>query len=267
MRNIFDSHAHYDDKRFDGDRDAVLSALPTSGVRYVMNAASDLASAETGVALADRYDFMYCSVGVHPHEAKEAPADLEARLRRLAAQPKALAIGEIGLDYHYDFSPRDIQRDVFRRQLALALALDLPVIVHDREAHRDIMDLLRELRPRGVVHCFSGSAEMAKEIVELGMYVGFTGAVTFKNARKPLEAAAAVPLHRLLIETDCPYMAPEPYRGKRCDSSMLDRVAGALADVKGISPQELADAACRNACDVYGIPPRPLKKGENCAML
>lgn len=254
MHNIFDSHAHYDDRQFDPDRGSVLSSLPEAGVRFVMNAASNLASAADGIALARRHNFVYCSAGIHPHEAKDAPAGLEERLRALVrGEEKVRAVGEIGLDYHYDFSPREIQLEVFERQLALAKELDLPVIVHDREAHADTLRLLRKHRPRGIVHCFSGSAEMARELVEMGLYIGFTGAVTFKNARRPLEAAAAVPPERLLIETDCPYMAPEPFRGRRCDSSMLPRVATALAAVKGLAPQELANRTCRNACAVFNI--------------
>ena len=253
MNNIFDSHAHYDDEQFDPDRDALLAALPGMGVRCIMNAASDLDSARRGIALAGRYAQLYCSVGVHPHEAKDAPADLEEQLERLAACEKVRAVGEIGLDYHYDFSPRDRQQEVFRRQLQMARELDLPVIVHDREAHRDTVELLREYRPKGIVHCFSGSAEMARELVGLGLYIGFTGVVTFHNARKALAAAAVVPAERLLIETDCPYMAPVPFRGRRCDSSMLEHTARALAAVRGIEVQALVDQTFRNACDVYGI--------------
>jgi len=254
MENIFDSHAHYDNEQFDADREELLAALPGRGVGYIMNAACDLATSEFGVGLTERHGHVYCSVGVHPHEAKDAPEDLEARLGLLVREnPKVRALGEMGLDFHYDFSPRERQREVFRRQLALAKELELPVIIHDREAHGETMELIRELRPRGIVHCYSGSAEMARELVRLGLYIGFTGVVTFKNARKVLEAAAAVPLERLLIETDCPYMAPEPYRGKRCDSSMLPGVARVLAEVKGVEPQLLAEATYRNACAVYGI--------------
>ena len=165
-----------------------------------------------------------------------------------------LAIGEIGYDYHYDLQWKEAQKTAFRAQLELAARLDLPVIIHDREAHGDTMDLLREYRPRGVVHCFSGSAQMAREVVALGMFVGFTGVVTFKNARRALEAAAVVPLDRLLVETDCPYMAPEPFRGKRCDSSLLPYTIAKLAEIKGISPQALTDAAAENARRLFGCP-------------
>ena len=253
MQNIFDSHAHYDDKQFDSDRDRLLSSLPDAGVRYILNAASNLRSAKAGIRLAEQYGFVYCAVGVHPHDAKGAPEDLEARLTELSKHPKVRAIGEIGLDYHYDFSPRDRQLEVFRRQLQLSKELDLPVIIHDREAHRDTMELLREYRPKGIVHCYSGSAQMAEELVKMGMYIGFTGVVTFKNARKALEAVAAVPMERLLVETDCPYMAPEPHRGRRCDSSMIPEIATAIAGVKNCTAQQVLDITCRNACNVYGI--------------
>lgn len=251
--NIFDSHAHYDSEQFDSDRDMLLASLPEKGIRYILNAASDLASCAVTIALAERHDFVFGSAGIHPHEAKEAADDMETRLRSFAGHPKVRALGEMGLDYHYDFSPREKQREVFERQLILANELGLPVIVHDREAHADTMELLRKYKPRGVVHCYSGSAEMAEEILALGMYIGFTGVITFKNARRPLEALAVVPLDRLLIETDCPYMAPVPVRGKRCDSSMLPHTAGVMAAAKGIELQRLLDMTCENACRLYGI--------------
>ena len=253
VNGIFDSHAHYDQKRFDADRDQVIAALAAAGVTRVMNAASDLPSSRDALALAEKYPFFWCSVGIHPHEAEDAPADYLDQLKELVKNPRVRAIGEIGLDFHYDFSPRDVQRRVFEEQLILAKELDMPVIIHDREAHGETMELLTKYRPKGVVHCFSGSAEMAKQVAELGMYVGFTGTVTFKNARKPLEAVAAVPADRLLIETDCPYMAPEPLRGRRCDSSMLPYTAAAMAAARGITPQQLVDLTAQNACRLFGI--------------
>ncbi len=251
--NIFDSHAHYDDQHFDEDRHALLEALPRQGITGIINPATSVKSARACIALAERYPFMYCAVGVHPHEAAEAPEDYISQLRALASAPRVCAIGEIGLDYHYDFSPRELQRQVFEQQLQLAVELGLPVIIHDRESHADTLALLHRYRPAGVLHCFSGSAEMAREVVGLGMYVGFTGAVTFKNARKPLEAVAAVPLERLLIETDCPYMAPVPHRGQRCDSSMIPLTAQVMADIKGVTAQQLLDATARNAKTLFGI--------------
>lgn len=253
IENIFDSHAHYDSDRFDGDRDEVLAGLTSKGVRYVMNAASNLESAENCAKLAEKYGFAYASAGIHPHDSAQASESWRNELEKLLDRPRIMAVGEIGLDYHYDFSPRQIQLEIFEGQLKIAARHGLPVIVHDREAHEDTLRLLKEYKPKGVVHCYSGSAEMAKELLKLGLYIGFTGVVTFKNARKALEAAAAVPLDRLLIETDCPYMAPEPYRGKRCDSSMLREVATVLAGIKNVTPQELADITCENAKVVYGI--------------
>ena len=254
MDNIFDSHAHYDARQFNSDRDALLRSLPGSGVRFVMSAADTLASARRALALAERYDYIYCSAGIHPHNAKDAPADMEAKISEIAKNsPKVRAIGEAGLDYHYDFSPREIQIEIFERQLILANDLSMPIIVHDREAHADTLRLLKKHRPKGVVHCYSGSAEMACELLEIGMYIGFTGVVTFPNAKKVLQAAEAVPPERLLVETDCPYMAPVPMRGKRCDSSMLVHVIRKLAEIKGIDPQELADITCKNACELFGI--------------
>lgn len=164
-----------------------------------------------------------------------------------------MAIGEIGLDYHYDFSPRDVQKVVFERQLQLAKDLDMPVIIHDREAHGDTLELLKRYQPKGIVHCYSGSAEMAKELLKIGMYVAFGGAVTFKNARKTLEAAEAIPMDRLLVETDCPYMTPEPFRGKRCDSSMIVYTAQKLGELKGMDPQDLLDQTWENAKAVYQL--------------
>lgn len=253
IRNILDSHAHYDAKQFNPDRSLLLQSLPKQGIIGVMNAASDLPSAQAGIQLAREYDYIYCAAGIHPHEAQDAPKDYLEQLRELLAQPKVLAVGEIGLDYHYDFSPRPVQLRVFEEQLALAAELELPVIVHDREAHADTMALLQKYRPKGVVHCFSGSAEMAREIVRLGMYIGFTGVITFQNAKKPLEALAEVPQDRLLIETDAPYMAPTPHRGKRCDSSLLPHVIERIAEVWNTSPQQVADQTAKNAACLFGM--------------
>jgi TatD DNase family protein len=250
---LFDSHAHYDDKKFAEDRHAVLAALPKAGISGVMNAASDLDSAEFGIKLAEKYDYVWASAGIHPHEAKDASKDYIERLAALLSKPKVQALGEIGLDYHYDFSPRETQLAVFERQLELAMELDMPVIIHDREAHAETLRLLKKHRPRGVVHCYSGSAEMVTELLKLGLYIGFTGVITFANARKTVEAASAVPLERLLIETDCPYMAPTPFRGKRCDSTMIGKTCEALSDIKGVSTEELAEITDTNARVLYNI--------------
>ena len=254
MYKIFDSHAHYDDERFDPDRDELLELLPQKGICCIINAASDLATGEKCLELAEKYDYIYAAAGVHPHEADSWNELSEERLRAQLKHPKAVAIGEIGLDYHYDFSPREVQCEVLRRQLRLAKELDLPVIIHDREAHGDMYAILREFSPlRGVVHCFSGSVELADETIRYGMHIGLGGAVTFKNARVPLEVAAHIPLERLLVETDAPYMTPVPHRGERCDSSMIAYTAEKLAEVRGISPEELLDAASRNAQQLFGI--------------
>ncbi len=252
MERIFDSHAHYDDCAFDTDREVLLASLPQRGVGVVVNAAVDVASAERLLALAQQYPYLYAAVGIHPEAVGRATDDWLAALARLARQPKAVAIGEIGLDYHYDDSaPREEQRAWLRRQLALANEMGLPVIVHDRDAHEDTLTLLREYRPRGVVHCFSGSVEMMREVVNLGMYIGLGGATTFKNARRPAAVAAAVPLDRLLLETDAPYMAPEPHRGKRCDSSMIASTAARIAALRGVDTDTVLAAAYENATRLF----------------
>ena len=252
--SIFDTHAHYDDAAFDGDRDALLTALPNQGVCGIVNAASDLHSCRTGLALAECYPYIFAAVGIHPEMAAHVPDDAIAQLRALYAHEKAVAIGEIGLDYHYeDACPRDIQQRVFAQQVELAVELDAPVIVHDREAHEDTLAILRRYRPAGVLHCFSGSVEMMREVVSLGMYIGLGGAVTFKNARKPVEVAAAVPLERLVLETDAPYMAPVPCRGKRCDSTLIAHTAARIAEIRRMDTDTLLKATAENARRLYRL--------------
>lgn len=254
MYPIFDSHAHYDADRFDADRDEVLASLPARGVMRVINAASDIPTAKVCIDLADRYDYIYAAVGVHPHEADSWDESSAEELTCLAEHKKVVAIGEIGLDYHYDFSPREVQRDVLERQLELAARLRLPVILHDREAHGDMYDILRRHAPvSGVMHCFSGSVELARESLSLGLYIGLGGAVTFKNARQPLEVAAMVPDDRLLVETDCPYMAPVPHRGERCESPMIALVAQKLAEVRGTTADNILRLAAQNASRLFGV--------------
>lgn len=256
--NIFDSHAHYDDEQFDGDRDELLRSLPSKGVCAVINCASDLKSSATSAELSEKYPFFWCACGVHPHEAEKElkTADInkvEKRIVNFTEEKKCVAIGEIGLDYHYDFSPRELQKEIFELQLKLSKELDLPVIVHDREAHEDTMTLLKKYRPKGVVHCFSGSVEMAREVLKLGMYIGLGGAVTFKNAKKPVAVAAATDIDRILLETDCPYMAPVPFRGTRCSSDMIAYSAQTIASVKNVDVQTLVDAATENTKRLFGI--------------
>ncbi len=251
---IFDSHAHYDDTAFEEDRDALLTAFPESGVVGVVNAASDVDSARRSLALAERYPFLYAAVGIHPEAADTFSPAVLPTLEALAAHPRAVAIGEIGLDYHWEENPpRDEQKACFEAHLTLANRLSLPVIVHDRDAHEDTLTLLKQYRPSGVLHCFSGSVEMMREAVALGMYIGLGGAVTFKNARRPLEVAAAVPLDRLLLETDAPYMAPVPCRGHRCDSRMITHTAEVIAAVRGMAVEDLLRHTAENACRLFGI--------------
>ena len=253
IENIFESHAHFDDERFDEDRAELLSSMNSKGVRYAINIGSSLESSQASVDLADKYDFIYAAVGVHPEEVQDVDDKGIEKLRQLAKNKKVVAIGEIGLDYHYRDDNKEEQISAFRRQMELAKELSLPVIIHSRDACEDTMKVLSEYRLPGVVHCFSGSAETAKEVVALGMYVGFTGVVTFKNARRALEAVEAVPIDRLLCETDCPYMAPEPNRGKRCDSTMLEFILAKMAEIKGVSAQQLADITCENAKKLFGV--------------
>lgn len=252
MGNIYDSHAHYDSEAFNEDREELISSLPSKGICGVINCASDIATSEICLRLADDYDFIYAACGVHPHEAGEASRDYSDRLKTMLSHSKCVAVGEIGLDYHYDFSPRDIQQKVFEEQIITAKEFDLPIIVHDREAHEDTMNLLMKYKPKGVVHCFSGSSEMAAQVVKIGMYIGLGGACTFKNARKPLEVAASVPADRLLIETDCPYMTPVPFRGQRNDSSYIPFSAKVIADVRKTDALEILDITQANANTLFG---------------
>jgi len=251
---IFDSHAHYDDTAFDPDRDTLLAALPAGGVCGVINAASDADSARRSLLLAERYPYMYAAVGIHPEAANTYTAESIPLLEQLAAHPRAVAVGEIGLDYHWeDNPPREAQRTCFEAQLQLAARLSLPVIVHDRDAHEDTLTLLKTYRPQGVLHCFSGSVEMMQEVVRLGMYIGLGGAATFKNAKKPLAVAAAVPLDRLLLETDAPYMAPVPCRGHRCDSRMMPHTAAVIAAARGIEVDTLLKQTEQNTRQLFGL--------------
>ena len=254
MNNIFDTHAHYADRAFDEDRFELLDKLPEMGVKYVMLASSSVEDTAENAAIAQKYGYIYAASGVHPESVDENPENYLDIVRETAlSSPKIKAIGEIGLDYHYDGYSREKQLKLFEEQLILAKELDLPVIVHSRDACEDTLNMLRKHRPSGVVHCFSGSAETAKEIIKLGMYIGFTGVLTFKNAKKALKALEEVPLDKLLLETDCPYMAPVPFRGKRCDSSMIAYTAAAAAEIKGIDTQEIIDITCENGKRFYGI--------------
>ena len=252
---LFDTHAHMDDRAFDADRETLLAALPEQGLALVMNPGCSLSSSRNADGLSRQYPYIYAAVGSHPDAADEvSEAVLEEYRKLCAANPKIKAIGEIGLDYHYEDIPRDLQKKAFRMQMALAAELNLPVIVHEREAHADALEILDEFPTvTGVFHCYSGSAEMAKELVRRGWYIGFTGVLTFKNAKKAVEVAKAVPLDRLVLETDCPYMAPEPFRGKRNHPGYLYRMAEKLAEIKGIAPEEAAQATLENGKRLYRI--------------
>ena len=249
---LFDTHAHMDDRAFDEDRDALLASLPEQGIGLFMNPGCSLASSRNAVALAERYDYIYAAVGSHPDAADEVNDQVLAEYRALCKHEKVLAIGEIGLDYHYEDIPRERQQAAFRAQMALAAELDLPVIVHEREAHEDGMRIVEEFpRVKGVFHCYSGSAEMAKWLVSRGWYIGFTGVLTFKNARKAVETAASIPLERIVLETDCPYMSPEPFRGKRNDPGRLYRMAEKLAEIRGLSVEEIHAITTENGKKLY----------------
>lgn len=248
LDNIFDSHSHYTDKAFEPDRDELLSRLPQMGVSNIVTVGSSLEDSQECIKIAENYDYIFSACGVHPESEASTPDGFTNDLEKLLKSSlKVRALGEIGLDYHYENYDRKRQMMLFTQQLELAKSLNLPVIVHSRNATEDTMNILRKYHPAGVVHCFSGSAETAKEVISLGMYIGFTGVLTFKNAQKALKALAEVPLDRLLLETDCPYMAPEPFRGQRCDSSMISQTAAAAAQVKAVSVQELLDITSENA--------------------
>lgn len=254
LNNIFDSHAHYDDESFNCDRDTLLEELPNRGVCGVVTCGADLEGCRAAVDLAAQYDYIYAAAGIHPECVKDMPANYLELVEDFLSSGKVVAVGEIGLDYHFeDNAPRAVQRQAFADQIALAQKHGVPVIVHDRDAHGDTMDILRRTAPSGVVHCFSGSVEMAREVIRLGMYIGIGGAVTFKNARIPVEVAKFVPLDRLLVETDAPYMTPVPFRGKRCDSSMIAYTAEKIAEIRGIPAQELLDATRANAERLFRI--------------
>ena len=254
MENIFDTHSHYADSAFDSDRDQLLEALPSRGVKYAMLASSSVEDTAANSALSRKYGYLYAAAGVHPESIGTNPENyLEIVEKTVLENEKVLAVGEIGLDYHYDGYDRDRQISLFCQQLELAEKMNLPVIVHTRDAWEDTLNILKKYKPKGVVHCFSGSAETAEIITGLGMYIGFTGVLTFKNARKALKALEAVPDNLLLMETDCPYMAPVPYRGQRCDSSMIPFIAEKAAEIKGMTAQEILDLTCRNGMELFGI--------------
>lgn len=251
--NIFDTHSHYDDEAFNPDREELIGSLKGQGISYIVSCGCDIDSSKANQELSKKFDYLYFAAGFHPENLEEfSIEDLEI-IKALAMEDKCLAIGEIGLDYHWMSSTKDKQIEFFEKQIELAKVLDMPVIVHDREAHGDTLEVLKRTKPKGVLHCFSGSKEMAKEIIKLGMYIGFNGVATFKNARKSLEVAKEIPLDRIVLETDCPYLAPEPHRGKRNDSSYIPFIAERLGELLGITPQELLDITNENAKRLFNL--------------
>ena len=252
---LFDTHAHLDDHAFDPDRDALLAALPGQGIGLLMNPGCSLATSRAACALAREHSWIYAAVGSHPDAAAEVTPEVLEEYRRLIWEnPKVKAIGEIGLDYHYEDVPRNIQQEAFLAQMELAREAKLPVIVHERDAHADGMTVVRHFpEVTGVFHCYSGSLEMARELVERGWYIGFTGVLTFKNARRALEVAAGLPLDRIVLETDCPYMSPEPFRGKRNDPGRLYRMAEALSALRGLPVEEIETITMENGKRLYRL--------------
>lgn len=251
-RKIFDAHAHYDDAWFDEDRDELLKALPDEGVCGVVCNAVDLKSAEVLKGYSEKYPYIWFTAGFHPENLEDMPEDYLDGIKEYLKNEKCVAIGEIGLDYHWDI-PRDLQKRVFEEQLRLAAELDVPVVIHDREAHGDTMELIRRYRPKGLMHCFSGSVELMREVIKLGMSISLSGVVTFKNARHSVECAAEVPLDRLLLETDAPYMAPVPFRGKRNDSRKIIYAAEKIAEIRGMTADEILYITADNARRLYNI--------------
>ncbi|MEL4107058.1 TatD family hydrolase [Oscillospiraceae bacterium WX1] len=251
---LFDTHAHYDDAQFDADRDALLASMPENGIALIVNASSNLRSAQAGLKLAEAYPFVFAAVGVHPHDVDDMSDATLIALEDLLKHPKAVAVGEIGLDYHYDFSPREIQQQRFRDQLALARCVGLPVVIHEREATHDVLSLLDDFPDvRGVFHCYSGSWDTAKGLLDKGWYLSFTGVITFKNARRAVEVLEKMPRDRIMIETDCPYLAPEPMRGRRNSSLYLKFTASKLAEIIGVSPAEAGQLTLENGRRFFGI--------------
>ena len=251
---LFDSHAHYDDSKFDADRDALLSTMKSNGIERIVNVGSDLRSSKASIALAKKYDFIYAAVGVHPHDVKDMDDSTISELASLTKENKVVAIGEIGLDYYYDNSPREAQKYWFRQQLKLAKRLHLPVIIHDRDAHGDCLEILKREAPvKGVLHSFSGSVEMAEEAIRLGLVLSISGPLTYKNNHKTVEVVKQIPLEYLLIETDSPYLPPEPHRGERNSSLNVKYVAQKIADVKGTTFEEVCRQTSMNAKTLFSI--------------
>ena len=252
---IFDTHAHYDDEQFDGDRDELLKSMPDLGVGTIVDVSATYESCEKVLALAGKYPHVYAAIGVHPDEVGELNEDKIQHMKELCRNKKVVAVGEIGLDYYWDNEPREVQKKWFIRQLELAGELDLPVLIHSREAAADTMEIMKEHAKglSGVIHCYSYSKEMAQEYIKMGFYIGVGGVVTFKNAKKLKEVVENIPLTSIVLETDCPYMAPEPNRGKRNNSAYIRYVAEKIAELKGITYEEVVEQTEKNARDMYRL--------------
>lgn len=252
---IFDSHAHYDDESFNGDRQEIFQQIKESGVVGVLNCGSTLHGARTSLRLAEENDFIYAAVGIHPECANEFTPEVKEEIKEMAKNKKVKAIGEIGLDYYWkENPPKEVQMKVFREQMALAEELNLPVVIHDRDAHKDTLEVIKDFpKVTGVIHCFSGSLEFAKECIKLGYFIGFTGVITFKNAKKLVEVAKEIPLNKILVETDCPYMAPEPNRGKRNQSDYIEYIINKISEIRGINSAELNQQLLKNTAAFLGI--------------
>jgi len=254
---LFDSHAHLNDAQFDKDREEVIRrAREEYGVSRVVNIGYNRETIRTALALTERYDFIYAAIGWHPHEAKDMTDDDLSWIESMTEHPKVVALGEMGLDYYWDNSPRDVQQEVFRQQIRLARKVGLPIIIHDRDAHEDVLRILREEKAEevgGVMHCFSGDWAFAQHCLDLNFYIGLGGPVTFKNAKIPKEIAQKVPIDRLLIETDCPYLAPHPHRGKRNETGYVRLVAQTIAELRGMTLEALAEHTTANACRLFGV--------------
>ena len=248
---IFDTHSHYDDSRFDGIRDELLTELHENGVDKVITCAVDGFSANQALSLAEKYDFIYAAVGIHPQNLESGTGIDE--IKKLSSHKKCVAIGEIGLDYYYTDDNKDEQKKIFEKQVILANELNLPVIVHDREAHGDTLEILKKHKPKGVLHCFSGSPEIAQEIIKIGMYIGVGGSVTFKNARKLPDVIREIPVESILLETDCPYLCPEPYRGKLCHSGYITLVADKIAAIKETTREFILKQTHKNANKLFSV--------------
>lgn len=253
---IFESHAHYEDHKFDEDREELLQRLPKEGIEYVVNVGSSLATCKETLKLIDKYAYMFGAIGVHPEECAELNEENFAWLTSVLQHDKVVAVGEIGLDYYWDEPEREIQKKWFERQIALAREVILPMVIHSRDAAKDTLDIMKACKAEeagGVIHCFSYGTDMAREYLDMGFYIGIGGVVTFKNAKKLKEVAEYVPMDRILLETDCPYMAPEPHRGKRNSSLYLPHVAEKIAEIKGISAEEVVRITNENGRRMYRI--------------